>query len=227
MTALFVNPQVADMQKRKCEISNGMAGDDAHNIRDSLVDVRVALLRLQEAVAKHDVRFRTLFPHPDPIYKQVERSFFGAFDDIPRQIHAFAIAAREFAQTIGNQDLVPLGGGVQAILHAALTWAGAPLRNKRGRIKWKKSLSYVERDLVVDIENLARTFFASVYALPLALQSRAPLQNEEREFWERYDKLVCAEKHAELDLEPVCSTLLLLQCKTCLIFCLISENILE
>ena len=133
-------------------------------IAESLLNVRVAMPGLQAAVAKHNASFRVRFPHSDPIYKLVEASFFGAFDDIPRQIHAFVLAVEEFAHSIDSMDgAFSVGCEVQGVLEGALAWAGVPPRNKRGRIVWRKSLSHLERDLLLDIKEKARTFFLLQY----------------------------------------------------------------
>ena len=211
MTLLIEIVQIADMRKRNWNISKRMVYDP-QTLANFLDSIRVAFLKLHEAVAKHNARFRTLFPHSDPIYKRVEDSFFGAFDDMPRQVHAFADVVWEFASSSGVRHLASWEQDVQCILHDALTWAGRPVRTKKGRIQWKKMISFVEKGLVEDIQRLAQLFFEKVYALPVE-QQLGSLQKQEREFWERYGRLVRAQQQARVDAEPIYSMLLLLQCK--------------
>ena len=174
--------------------------------RDQFVRVRICLLQLQETVAKHNASFRNRFPHSDPI-----RSFFGVFDDIPIQIHAFAYAAEEAAHLCEGLPMEPdamYTNGVSEILDAARSWAGRPQRSSKGAIIWKRSLSHIERGLAQEIGNQAREFFDSVYSLPGV--TKQALTEEERAFWARYKKLVSAQKRTPLDLEPTYETVLLL-----------------
>ena len=78
---------------------------------------------------------------------------------MPRQVHAFANAVEEFASSSGVRHLASWEQDVQCILHDALTWAGRPVRTKKGRIQWKKMISFVEKGLVEDIQRLARIIF--------------------------------------------------------------------
>ena len=73
-------------------------------------------------------------------------------------------------------------------------------------------ISFVEKGLVEDIQSLAQIFVEKVYALPVE-QQLGSLQKQEREFWERYGRLVRAQQQARVDAEPIYSMLLLLQCK--------------
>ena len=130
---------------------------------------------------------------------------------MPRQVHAFANVVEEFVSYSAVRHLASWEQDVQCILHDALTWAGRPVRTKKGRIQWKKMISFVEKGLVEDIQRLAH-FFEKVYAL-LVEQHLGSLQKQEREFWERYARLVRAQQQARVDAEPIYSMLLLLQCK--------------
>jgi len=178
---------------------------------DQFVRVRLCLLQLQETVAKHNAAFRNRFPHSHPVYKAVERSFFGVFNDIPIQIHAFTYAAEEAARLCDSLPMEPdamYTDGVSDVLDAARSWAGRPPRSGKGAIIWKKSLSHIERDLAQEIGQQARDFFNSVYSLPGV--TKQPLTEEERAFWARYRKLVSAQKRTPLDLEPTYETVMLL-----------------
>ena len=153
-------------------------------LQDRLMQVRDALLRLQEVVAKHNASFRARYPQSDPIYKIVERAVFGVFNDIPLQIHAFSHAAEEVAFACGKQlPLHPMdmySEGVTAILDGARAWAGQPARNARGGAKWRSRLSHVELHLPQEIGKRARIFFDRVYSLPQI--QNTTLAREERAF---------------------------------------------
>ena len=165
------------------------------------MDVRTALLQLQEVIGKHNASFRVRFPPSDPIYKAYERSFFGVFNDIPIQIHAFSHAAEEIACICS--DPLPFhpfdlySEGITAILDASRSWAGEPVRTPKGVLKFKKSLSHIERHLAQEIGQRARIFFDTVYTLPRI--NRATLAGEEKAFWARYRKLMAAQARAKPD----------------------------
>jgi hypothetical protein len=182
------------------------------SLQNRLLNVRAALLQLQEAVAKHNASFRTRYPQSDPLYKVVERSIFGVFNDIPLQIHAFSYAAEEVACACGEKlPLHPLdmySEGIADILDISRSWAGQPMRNARGVIQWRKSLSHVEKHLAQEIGSQARIFFDCVYSLPRIKKDR--LLGEEEAFWLRYRRLLAAQKRAKSDHEPLLDAVLLL-----------------
>ena len=114
MTLLIEIVQIADMRKRNWNISKRMVYDP-QTLANFLDSTRVAFLKLHEVVAKQNARFRRLFPHSDPIYKRVEDSFFGAFDDMPRQVHAFANVVEEVASSSGVRHFASWEQDVQCI----------------------------------------------------------------------------------------------------------------
>ena len=182
-------------------------------LKERLISVRTALLQLQEVVAKHNQSFRLRYPHYDPLYKSVERSFFGVFNDIPLQIHAFSYAAEDVAFTCNDLPMHPMdmfSEGVTDVIDSARSWAGRPKRNDKGVIKWKKSLSHVERHLAVEIGEYAQQLFEKVYDLPVNHKS---LKIEEEAFWARYKKLMAAHSRAKCDTEALTETSLALSRK--------------
>ncbi len=101
-------------------------------LKERLLHVRAALLQLQEVVAKHNQSFRLRYPHYDPLYKAVERSFFGVFNDIPWEMHALPHAAEDVAFTCNDLPMHAMDmytDGVTDVIDAARTWAGRPKIN--------------------------------------------------------------------------------------------------
>ena len=170
-----------------------------HLIQQLMV-ARVSLLCLHEVVAKHNEAIRTRYPHSDALYKSFERSMMGVFNDMPLPVHAFAHAAENLAYDCKELPMHPadlFSEGVVGILDRARSWAGAPQRNARGVIQWRKSVSHVEAQLARDIGAHADAFFKDVYALP-GVDAKS-LTKEEKAFWSRYDKLLAAHARAKLD----------------------------
>ena len=164
--------------------------------------VRASLLGLQEVVAKHNEAIRTRYPHSDVLYKSFERAMMGVFNDIPLPVHAFAHAAENIAYDCKDLPMHPadmFSEGVIDILDRARTWAGAPQRNIRGVIQWKKCVSHVEAQLAREIGMRANAFFRDVYTLP-GVDEKA-LKGEENKFWSRYDTLLKAHARAKMDKE--------------------------
>ena len=87
--------------------------------------------------------------------------------------------------------------GVIDILDRARSWAGAPQRNSKGVIQWKRSVSHVEAHLANEIGQNADAFFNAVYALP-GVHAKE-LKSEEKAFWARYAKLMAAHGRAKPD----------------------------
>ena len=175
--------------------------DAEPTLKERLVTARTSLLQLQEVVAKHNAAFRVRYPHSDPLYKSVERSIFGVFNDIPLQVHAFSHAAEEAA--FASNEKLPLhpmdmySEGVADVLDAARSWAGQPRRNAKGVIQWRRSLSHVEKHFAEEIGGSAQRFFDDVYALPGV--NKKSLRKEETTFWARYRKLLAAHERAKQD----------------------------
>jgi hypothetical protein len=124
---------------------------------------------------------------------------FGAFDDIPVQVHIFAYAAEEIAYSYRN--LLPYHpselctDGISNIIHASRSWA------PRHSAKWKKKITHIEQHLTQEIGKRARCFFDSVYMLPNI--KKDSLLKEETAFWNRYNRLLIAEGRAEIDNHEV------------------------
>ena len=87
--------------------------------------------------------------------------------------------------------------GVVDVLDRARAWAGAPQRNSKGVIQWKRSASHVEAQLAREIGKKANVFFSDVYALP-GVHAKE-LKSDEQAFWRRYAKLMAAHWLARLD----------------------------
>ena len=169
-------------------------------LHDRLLAVRVSLLSLQEAVAKHNAAIRARYPQSDAVFKSFERAMMGVFNDIPLQVHAFSHAAETVAYDCKELPMHPsdlFSDGVIDELNRAKTWAGAPQRSTQGKIIWKRSVSHVEAQLAKEIARRASIFFNDVYALPGI--DRESLKREEKDFWTRYAKLVAAHARAKLD----------------------------
>ena len=180
------------------------AANNGHNgglLRLRLVGTRECLLRLQEVVAKHNASVRVRYPQSDPIYKAVERSIAGVFNDMPLEVHSFAYAAEECAFLCTDLPMHAtsmFSQGIIDILAGARAWAGQPQRSSRGgAIKWKKCISHVESHLAYEIGRRADEFFKHVYALPSV--DEKSLRMKEKAFWSRYDKLMSAHRRARPD----------------------------
>ncbi len=170
--------------------------EPAH-LQRQLMAARASLLDLQEVVAKHNEAIRSRYPHSDALYKSFERAMMGVFNDMPLPVHAFAYAAENLAYDCKELPMHPadvFSEGVIDILDRARSWAGAPRRNNRGVIQWKKSVSHVEAHLARDIGEKADAFFKDVYALPGV--DKKYLKSEEKKFWSRYGKLQSAHARA-------------------------------
>ena len=123
----------------------------------------------------------------------------GVFRDMPIQVHAFSHAAENVAfdcKEVANPADV-FSEGMIDILDRARSWAGAPRRNSKSVIQWKKSVSHVEAQLAREIGQKADAFFKDVYALP-GVHAKE-LKSEEKAFWARYAKLMAAHGRAKLD----------------------------
>ena len=168
-------------------------------LQRQLMIARASLLNLQEVVAKHNEAIRARYPHSDALYRSFAK-MMGVFNDMPLPIHAFADAAENVAYDCQELPMHPadvFSEGVIAILDRARSWAGAPQRNSKGVVQWKKSVSHVEAHLAREISQKADAFFKDVYALP-GVHTKA-LKGEEKAFWARYARLMAAHGRAKLD----------------------------
>ena len=168
-------------------------------LQRQLMVARASLLSLQEVVAKHNEAIRARYPHSDVLYKSFEK-MMGVFNDMPIQVHAFSHAAENIAFDCKEVPMNPADvftEGVIDILDRARSWAGAPKRNNKGAIQWKRSVSHVEVQLASEIGQRANAFFKAVYALP-GVHAKE-LRSEEKAFWARYAKLMAAHGRAKLD----------------------------
>jgi len=169
------------------------------NLHHRIMAARASLLSLQEVVAKHNEAIRSRYPRSDALYKSFERAMMGVFNDMPIQVHAFSHAAENVAfdcKEVANPADV-FTDGIIDILDRARSWAGAPQRNRKGVIQWKKSVSHVEAQLAREIGERADAFFTDVYTLP-GVDAKV-LKSEEKAFWARYAKLMAAHSRAQLD----------------------------
>ena len=177
-----------------------MRVSNAAQLSQQLMSARVSLLSLQEVVAKHNAAIRVRYPPSDALYKSFERAMMGVFNDIPLQVHAFSHAAENIAYDCKELPMHPadlFSEDVTDVLNRARSWAGLPERNKRGNIRWRKSVSHIEAELANEIARRASIFFNAVYALPGV--DRKSLNKEEKDFWARYGKLMAAHGRAKLD----------------------------
>ena len=120
---------------------------------------------------------------------------------MPIQVHAFSHAAENVAYGCKELPMHPadlFSEGVTDILDRARSWAGAPQRNSRGAIQWKKSVSHVDAHLAREIGEKADVFFKSVYSLPGV--DAKELKNDEKRWRSRYAKLMAAHARAKLDV---------------------------
>jgi hypothetical protein len=161
------------------------------SLERQLMAARASLLSLQEVVAKHNASVRVRYPHSDSLYKHFEKAMMGVFNDIPLQVHAFSYAAENVAYECKELPMDPADIFSDGdVLDRAMAWAGAPQRNSKGVIQWKRSVSHVEAHLAEEIGKQAACFFSAVYALPGV--DRKSLSKEEKGFWARYAKLMAA-----------------------------------
>ena len=170
------------------------------SLQRQLMVARASLLSLQEVVAKHNEAIRTRYPHYDALYKSFERAMMGVFNDMPIQVHAFSHAAENVAYDCKELPMHPadlFSEGVIDILDRARSWAGAPQRNSKGVIQWKRSVSHVEAHLAKEIGQNADAFFNAVFALP-GVHAKE-LKSEEKTFWARHAKLMAAHGRAKPD----------------------------
>ena len=182
-------------------IKKGMCLSEPTILHHRLMVARASLLSLQEVVAKHNEGIRSRYPHSDSLYKSFERAMMGVFNDMPIQVHAFSHAAENVAfdcKEVANAADVFTEGMID-ILDRARSWAGAPKRNNKGAIQWKRSVSHVEVQLASEIGQRANAFFKAVYALP-GVHAKE-LRSEEKAFWARYAKLMAAHGRAKKDAE--------------------------
>ena len=180
-------------------IANAMP---VHNAQQA----RCKCLRLAYAIAKHNTCFRRRYPATHTLYKTVERSFFGTFNDMPYQLVVFAGVVED--SIVGSRcDPCEFNQDIASALTSGRKDAGTLIRSSSGEIIWRKSLSHVEQTLLAEIESTAAAFFASVYVLHA---SRA-LRDHEKTFWKRYQQTRRAHQQARKDTALIYEAVLCLQ----------------
>ena len=165
------------------------------------MDMQVALvkrdfLHLAKAIAKQNASVRARYPHGDKVYQQFEQTFFGVFADIPVQLHVFLDVVEQFS-TCSASERDSFAKLLAEVVRDAKRWAGAPSWDKRGKIRWKKSMPFAATSVVEEIERRARAFFRSVYAI----HGSPPqdLRAHEEAFWARYKKMRSTQRRARRD----------------------------
>ena len=171
-------------------------------------DAQTHFLRLALVVAKHNAIYRARYPETDPIYQEVEKCFFGVFDDMPIQLHIFADAA-EAAFRLTMTEHEEHVHRIAEQLASARNWAGDPARDTQGTVLWRKSLPFAGAALADEIERAARQFFACVYSLNNI--DRRSLRPHEAAFWARFKRARRAQRKAKRDREDLYCVILCLQ----------------
>ena len=180
-------------------IANAMP---VHNAQQA----RCKCLRLAYAIAKHNTCFRRRYPATHTLYKTVERSLFGTFNDMPYQLVVFAGVVEDSIVT-ERCDPSEFSQQIASALMSGRKDAGALCRGSRGEVIWRKSLSHVETTLLDEIESAAAAFFASVYVL----HASSALREHENTFWKRYQQTRQAHRKARKDTAPIYEAALCLQ----------------
>ena len=161
-----------------------------------ITDVKHDFLGLAQAITKQNAMVRARYPRHHRLYVEFEQTFFGAFADVPIQLHMFwDIVESSSGCAADERDSSALG--IANIVMKAKQWAGAPKWDSRGNTKWKKSMPFAAMSSADEIESRARTFFRGVYDL----HGRAPkeLRRHEKDFWSRYKRMRAAQRKAKTD----------------------------
>ena len=165
-------------------------------------------LRIACAIAKHNAIFRARYPTTDPLYGRMEKAISGAFWDMPLQLHVFWGAVEKRCSWEQHEEFA--NGLAQAIGKARRT-VERPKRDRKGEIKWKRSVSFAQFALADEIEASARVFFTSVYSYCEA--ERPLLSSHEQMFWDRYRRLRCAVGRAKRDREDFYQVMMCLRAR--------------
>ena len=171
-------------------------------------DAQKHFLHLALVVAKHNAACKARFPETDPVYQMVEKSFFGAFDDMPIQLHIFAYAVESASRCTGAEHEAQ-ARSLADQLAKARAWAGQPVRNGQGAVLWRKSLPFAGAALADEIEQSARQFVARVYSLRNV--DRRSLRPHEAVVWTRLKRVRRAQRRAKRDHEDLYCVILCLQ----------------
>lgn len=171
-------------------------------------DAQARFLPMASAIAKHNAMIRTRFPMSDPFYQKVEACFFGTFWDMPIQLLTFLYAV-EKACGLSTEEHEAFALRLKQEVEAARRGAGKPKRGRQGDIKWKRTLPFAIRALPDEIEQQARAFFASVYALSGI--DRDALLSHERTFWITHRRLRQFQRKAKRDKDDLYHVLLTLR----------------
>ena len=171
-------------------------------------DAQARFLPVACAIAKHNAMIRTRFPMSDPFYQKVEACFFGTFWDMPMQLLTF-LDAVERTCGLSGEEHEAFATKLKQEVAAARCSAKNPARDKQGEIKWEKTLPFAISALPDEIEQQARAFFASVYALHGI--DRPSLHAHEKAFWSRHRRLRQFQKKAKRDKQDLYRVLLTLR----------------
>ncbi len=133
---------------------------------ESVAAVHVALLALQEALAKQNAAIRAHFPQSHPLVRAMERNCSGWANNAPYVLQRFMQVAEGAPHTEFEQDCC-LNRGVGEVLGAARKWAGRPPLDNRGREVWKKRISIIELGLFQLVRARSNAFFGLVWRLQL------------------------------------------------------------
>ena len=164
---------------------------------------RVALIRLQSSVAKHNASIRRRFPPSHALRLSLEQSISGTINDMPSQIWVFVGRAEDAAcccDAIPGDPLSFFTDGLAELVDEAHAWAGPSRLNDKGSWAYAKNVSIIEEHLLEEIARAAQAFFLAVYAIPRVRV--VALARAEGEFWMRYQRAQQALSRASKDNEP-------------------------
>ncbi len=176
--------------------------------QQTTADIYAQFLRIACAIAKHNAHFRARYPRTDPFYCKMEQAISGAFWDMPVQLHAFLDAVE---RSCSWEQHLQFAKHLERAIREARRVAEKPRRNRKGEIKWKRTLPLANYALTDEIEASASAFFKSVYLHCAA--ERPLLSTHEKIFWERCRRLRRAVSKAKRDREDIYKVLLCLQAK--------------
>ena len=180
-----------------------LSGDENKLSHPIMGESWARFLRVAFLVTKHNALIRSRYPPSDALYKRIERSFSGAFNDMPFPLVCVA-GILEDAAVLRKRVMDPceLSQQLAGVIQTARESVGSLRRDQSGNIQWKKSVSHVEATLIEDIERAAHALFASVYSLGVMPEVDS-LHKREQEFWKRYEAARRTYKKAKKDTESI------------------------
>ena len=114
--------------------------------------VRKSFLDLVRAIATQNSLIRARYHHADKTHKEFEGTFFRVFCDVPVQLHVFL---DEVERGRPAEDQLAFSQLVSEVAKEARKRAGDPKRDRRGRLKWARSVPFEGFYLADEIELLA------------------------------------------------------------------------